>query len=94
MAHDIVPDKTVWSSPGKIGKGARFDTVNKVEAKHNYNGSGPKAFGGARQWPVVECHVGFQTGEEELASEFATDLGKFIDRWLVEHSREGGKFNG
>lgn len=64
-----------------------FESVHNIELKHKYNGSGPDAFGGAREWPVVEAHVAFNENEHELAVEFAQGLAAFIHDFLSSRER-------
>ena len=64
-----------------------YESVHNIELRSHYNGSGPSAFGGAKQWPVVTSKVAFNEGEYQLAAEFAADLGKFVDGWLKERGR-------
>jgi hypothetical protein len=64
-----------------------FIDLHAIELRSNYNGSGPQEFGGASQWPCVTIRIPFCEGEYALASEFATELGEFIDNWMKERKR-------
>lgn len=68
------------SSPG--GRGMTFSDGVTIDAHHNFNGSGPTAFGGAKQWPHVTMHMSFVEGDEPRRDEFVRALQGFIDHWL------------
>jgi len=54
----------------------------RIEVCKNYNGSGEKAFGGAKDWPVLDVHIPFQVGEEAKRLEVLQKLQKFIEENL------------
>jgi hypothetical protein len=58
-----------------------------IEEHYNYNGSGDDAFGGAKKWPVVTCHVAFSTGDEKRRDDFGVKLREFIDSYFAEEVR-------
>lgn len=66
---------------------AEFESAHEVELRSHYNGSGPTAFGGAKQWPVVTASTAFNENEYELATEYARALAEFTDKWLKERGR-------
>jgi hypothetical protein len=69
-------------APGKVGRDFETDNAITIEAKHHYNGSGPNAFGGAKQWPHVKLDVGFQEGQEGLRDEFVTQLRRLCEKFF------------
>lgn len=71
-----------YSRLGLNGRSSQSGNAHIVEVHWNYNGSGPQAFGGAREWPVVSAHVSFVEGEEQRAEEFGAALRDFIDNYL------------
>jgi hypothetical protein len=75
---DVRRSDPTWNMNGKIGNNHESDNAHKLEVRHHINGSGPTAFGGAYQWPVVKAQVSFQTGEEDKANAFAEKLRIFI----------------
>lgn len=46
----------------------------------NCNGSGPKAFGGAKEWPVVTLKLPFPPGEQARALLAAREIMAFLKR--------------
>lgn len=57
----------------------------KIEVKTNYNGSGPRAFGGVDEWPVVELHLPFPSDHLALAIEFEEELEQWVRKFIVDH---------
>lgn len=51
-------DERQINIPGISGR-ERFPNSNTVRLIKNYNGSGPEAFGGAEDWPVIEAKITF-----------------------------------
>jgi hypothetical protein len=68
-----------------LGRGARFDNAHRVRRTVNVNGSGGRHFGGAKEWPVVECHVEFQEGEEALADKLTEELQLVLNQFFLNH---------
>ena len=64
---------------GIMAKNYEITNAYEVEFCHNVSGSDKDAFGGADKWPVVQCKVSFQEGEENKAKNFSKKLMKFID---------------
>ena len=64
-----------------------FESVHDIELRSHYNGGGPSAFGGAKQWPVVTSKIAFNENEYALAVEFSQALGEFVHGWLKERNR-------
>ena len=56
------------------------DNAN-ISVGRRYNGSGPRAFGGQKSWPVVELEIPFHETQEENARRFANALRKFVARY-------------
>lgn len=79
--------RTEFVRSGIEAYGQKFDNAHQLELHYNFNGSGPKAFGGAKEWPVVTAKVVFQTGEEDMRDEFAEKLASFINSFMVERGR-------
>ena len=53
------------------------------------NGSGSKAFGGAKQWPNLTLEIGFQVGEEAYRDALAAELRK-ITECFFDSMKENG----
>lgn len=86
-ANDL--DQPIFKRKGIFaGRCTNYESVHEIELRSHYNGGGPAAFGGAKQWPVVTTKIAFNEGEYSFAAEFAEDLGRFIDRWL---EKRGGR---
>lgn len=64
----------------------------EISLRHHYNGSGPKAFGGARQWPVVKLELAFNEGEHAKAEKWFNQLSRFLKAQGFETS-EGERAN-
>lgn len=52
----------------------------ELEKYYHYNGSGNKAFGGAKKWPVLALNIDFETGKEQERDELIEKLKKFLDK--------------
>jgi len=77
-------DKRSRKLSGLIANNCEYDNVAVIELHTNVNGSGDKAFGGAKSWPVLTLKVGFQAGEEELRNQLAEKLEKVTQEFLEE----------
>lgn len=82
--HRHNPDgrREEWQAPGVIARGYKCSNAHQVEVRAGYNGSGDGAFGGAKQWPVVDSEVSFQEGEWDKAVAFAKAQRKLIDEFF------------
>lgn len=69
------------------GNCTHYSDVHEIELRHHYNGGGPQAFGGVQDWPCITAKISFNSGEEELAAKFATELGTFVDTWMKARNR-------
>ena len=70
---------------GRVGCNTKLDNAHRIRKTTNVNGSGGHHFGGAKEWPVVECHVGFQEGQQALADELAEELTLVLNQFLFRH---------
>jgi|HubBroStandDraft_2_1064218.scaffolds.fasta_scaffold12374_9 hypothetical protein len=87
---DYKPDKDQpeFRRHGVFAGGCKdYGEIHEIELRSNYSGSGKTAFGGAPRWPCVTIRIPFCEGEYALASQFATELGEFIDNWMKERNR-------
>lgn len=57
------------------------------EGKH-HNGSGPQAFGGAKEWPHVKLDVGLPVDRFDLRAELAAKLRDTVDAFITAHGLE------
>lgn len=62
--------------------GITFENGIDIEACVHYNGSGPKAFGGARKWPVAKLTVSFEQGKFSERDKFIAALQTFLHEYL------------
>lgn len=69
-------------SPGIIGRNAVVDNAIRIEATYKFNGSGGKAFGGAKQWPFAGLEVSFQEGEEAKRDALIMRLKETVDQFF------------
>lgn len=80
-------DRVRHEQRGLIGNDAVYDGVHYIEEHFNYNGSGPKAFGGAQKWPVLTVHIAFTVGvRRERIQYLIKKLKHFIDTEVVNAS--------
>lgn len=70
------------TAPGKMGRGCESSNAIEIRGHHHYNGSGPQAFGGAKQWPNVTLQVAFEEGQEELRDTFIKSLRAHIENFF------------
>lgn len=68
--------------PGWFAGHVLYDNVYVIDVHSNYNGSGKQAFGGAKEWPVVDVQIAFEATEQAKAERFAVEIAKFVDTWL------------
>jgi hypothetical protein len=61
----------------------------EVREHMHYNGSGPRAFGGAERWPVVTADVSLPAGRLDLRKKLAEELRAHIDAFLTKHGLDG-----
>ena len=68
--------------PGYLGNGCLMDGAVKIRRGRKINGGGPKAFGGAKEWPclTVEVHFTVRDGNERMAS-----LSRDLEKWFKAH---------
>lgn len=69
----------IYEREGLLACDYRTSNAHVVEVHYNYNGSGGDAFGGADEWPVVTCKIGFQEGQEAEADALAEKIRNLID---------------
>ena len=50
-----------------------------IERHFNYNGSGPTAFGGAKEWPVLTICIAFEENAFKERDRIAELMKKFIN---------------
>jgi hypothetical protein len=60
-----------------------------IQLHKNYNGSGPTAFGGRKEWPVLTLEVAFDVGEESRRQELADVLAKAVQNFFQPPVKEG-----
>jgi hypothetical protein len=80
------------SSDLKVPASVKQTLTSRLLAKHtggahvyscyHFNGSGPRAFGGATRWPVVEVQVSFGAGEEAKRDALAEYLKTAVEKFL------------
>lgn len=58
-------DKEKRQFGAKIGNDYWSTNGVEIELGHSINGSGEKAFGGAKKWPCLRIQIGFEVGQEE-----------------------------
>lgn len=56
----------------------------EITLNRHFNGGGPTAFGGARDWPHLKLDVSFPTNDYAARDAFAAKLQAFIDQELPE----------
>lgn len=79
-------DRESFTRKATLGNMYESSGGHTIEIHKNYNGSGPSALGGSKEWPVVTSKIAFITGQEDVAMEFAEALSAFTDRWLRSRS--------
>jgi hypothetical protein len=70
--------RSVKEFGGHLGRDYFCDNAHKIELGVGVNGSGPKAFGGAREWPVLRIKLAFQEGEDDKMRATAALLEEII----------------
>ncbi len=76
-----------WEMPGKFANNCSFSNAGRLEIDRHYNGSGPKAFGGAENWPVVELEFQLQAGEDDKAKRLAAHLRNAVKEFLFQEAK-------
>lgn len=87
MSAEWTVRKRLWSNevtehtrPAEMaGAGYIGENAIKIRVGRNINGSGPNAFGGAKEWPSVDLDVAFPATDKERAEQFAEALKAFVD---------------
>ncbi len=69
-------DTEIREFVGKEAKGCKVSNTISIELGKSYNGSGPNAFGGAKEWPYLRIEIPFQVGEEERMKTIADMIEK------------------
>jgi len=67
---------------GKMGRNYTCSNAHEIKAGYNFNGSGPDAFGGAREWPTAHAKVAFQEGQEKERDAFVEALKDFVSDYF------------
>lgn len=74
------------TAPKKVANGTLCDNGVELVTCYAFNGSGPKAFGGAVKWPVIKLRVAFEEGKEEDRAHFAEALKQFVSDYFAVSS--------
>lgn len=85
--------KEDWNHPGdasrytleaakKVARNYDVEDGVEISARWNFNGSGPRGFGGAAKWPVALLRVSFEEGQVEERDAFVGALQKFLDSYF------------
>lgn len=69
-------------APALMAKGYTSETGIEIYAKSHFNGGGPTAFGGSREWPHLQVDVSFEEGQEAKRDELAKVLQLAIDKFF------------
>lgn len=74
--------KTIFTSPGRVGRACELPNACEMRLVRRINGSGSTAFGGAKSWPAVQLTVSFQEGEEAKREALAYVLREAVDKFF------------
>lgn len=55
--YEDMPDYPIYNLNGLIGKNYPVSNSIKIEFTKHYNGSGPKGFGGSKDWPHLTIEI-------------------------------------
>ena len=72
-------DVIIESYPGREGRDVWVENACVVKLGHQRSGSGPKSFGGAKDWPFVKCIVPFCEKDIDRARKFYDKLKVLIE---------------
>lgn len=90
QVYEEIEDQYILTLPGTVGN-ARHSNAISIEAAYHYSGSGPKAFGGARQWPHIAVHFDIPPGmvkeRDEIVERFAGFCEKIQLEFRLDESR-------
>jgi len=78
-----------FAAAGKLGRNYSCSNAHEIQAGYHFNGSGDKAFGGAREWPVVKTVIAFQEGQEKERDAFVEALKTFVSDYFEPKKKEG-----
>ena len=78
-----------WALEGLVGIGYKVCGACKMRLANAINGSGSRAFGGAKTWPKIDLEIDFQTGEETYRDALAERLRKTTEQFFAEMKEQG-----
>jgi hypothetical protein len=79
-----VGDGIRYSRPGVIARAIECEDAIWIEVHKNYNGSGPEAFGGAEEWPVITLRWSFDESASSQVDELRKQLQAFVDSHMPQ----------
>ena len=83
------PDVMIHERTGQCaGPGYVSDNVVMIQTGYAVNGSGsmaPKAFGGAKRWPMLTLRMEYPADRPELSAAFAVRLREVIDTFMLDY---------
>lgn len=74
-------DREVREHGARIARDYFSNNGVRIELGQSINGSGAKAFGGAKRWPCLRVEIGFPEGDEKRMATVA----KAIEYVLIKH---------
>ena len=86
--RDAETGRVEFGANGLIGNGCQMDNAHNLIMGEKRNGSGPKAFGGAKTWPFLSLEVSFQVGEEGYREDLAEVLKRTVDEYFSDIRRK------
>jgi len=72
-----------WVGSGVLANNHRSGNAAQMRLGMSVNGSGKKAFGGAKQWPNLTLEIGFQVGEEAYRDALALELRRTTEKFFA-----------
>ncbi len=80
-----------WIMGGLVGIKTKVMGACKMRLAMSQNGSGKRAFGGAKQWPYIKLEIDFQTGEEDYRDALAEELRKTTEQFFADMVKKGAR---
>lgn len=74
-----VKTKTI-NGAGKIGRAMQVESAVTVTLGMSFNGSGPTAFGGAKEWPSLRVICEFEEHDYQKREQVAAELLEVLAR--------------
>jgi len=82
MAWVVKGYRRVLDIPSVIAGNWRCGNGVVLTVTKNFNGAGPKHFGGADEWPVVELHFSFPSDRQDVADKLAVSLEALVRAFI------------